>query len=664
MESYGYVGKILRVDLTTRKTEIEDLALEELGRSFVGDIGISMRLAYDLLKKGIDPLSSDNVIIFGAGPLVGTKLTSCTRCGVVTKFPLTGAIVAANTGMKFSRKLKSAGYDHLVVTGRAEKPVYLKIMDEEVEVCSADDLWGKDIVETTAALWSRHGKTPSVIAIGQAGENQVKLALALVDGIAHAGKGGLAAVMGSKNLKAIIIDGSKRVRVADSKRFKEAIDRMPKSYLVDPTKKDYMDKPQLLRDFGKVYFLESWIKQMQGVPYKNWTEIYPWQEFVKTYALEEYLQVVKRESVGCPGCPHPCKERLEIISGEYKGLKFQCSSIIGRSWDLGIRCGVGPWDKTIKVFDVMNRYGIEIHVFVGTMMLAVDLYEKGIITKEDTGGFELRSDFETAMRLVEQVAFKQGIGTIMGDGEAGLIKEFGGECEKHSTHVKGVSTQHDPRSRHFTVDSFTEITNPKGASVGPAFHSGAFRVEKGFSKEPVRTFCERLGISKEATERILDVPFGYNVARLSPYAENHKALLTALGICDHDAALYTYDHLAELYSAATGIEVTSNEAMEAADRIWNMLKVLNVREGFSRKDDRIPPKYVQPLKTVDGGDYPPIGCEGREVSLVDLERLLDDYYEERGWDVRKGIPPREKLAGLGLIDIAQDLERQGIFSVL
>ncbi len=210
-----------------------------------------------------------------------------------------------------------------------------------------------------------------------------------------------------------------------------------------------------------------------------------------------------------------------------------------------------------------------------------------------------------------------------------------------------MEIQADPRERRFGIESFGQIVNPRGANMQPN-HSGGFRVGAGFDQKVVRDYWQRVGLPAEALVRILDVPYGYNSARLTAHAENLYGLLTCLGICNHRTNLMTYGSLAALYSTATGFDADASEMRAAGERVWNLFKALNVREGFGRKDDRVPPKWLEPLKTTAGADVPLMSCEARVLSAPDVEELLDDYYQERGWDVARGIPTLEKLSSLGL----------------
>lgn len=649
---YGYAGRILTVDLASGDTAVEELD-PRTARKFVGSCGVAARLAYDLIPPGLDPLSPDNPIILGAGALTGTPLAA-PRSTVVTKFPLNGVTTFGCAGMGLGTRLKRAGYDLLIIRGRADRPVYLSVLDDQVELHDATDLWGSSIPQATDALWRRHGKGYSVMAMGQAGERLVKLSLALVDGITAVGKGGLGAVMGSKELKAVLVGGTRRTPLAHPERFRAAVEAVPETVRADPKHLDYMDAPDLLKQYGKIPFYDSGVRKTGGVTYKNWTELLPPEEAIARYGFEAFKGIMRRSPVVCRGCSHPCKDVLEVQHGEYRGLRVPVSSTLGRIRDLGIRCGAGSLDRVLKLFDLANRYGIDCHTFAPVMDFAVELYQRGVISHRDAGGLALERDFQTTAALLEQVALRQGIGATLGDGSLAVIDRFGGEWERISTHIKGLENQSDPRERRFGIESFGQIVNPRGATMQPN-HSGGFPVKEGFSQAVVRGYWERVGLPPGALDRILDVPFGYNSARLTAHAENFYGLLTALGICNHRTNLFSHGLLAELYSAATGFEMGASEMQEAADRVWNITKAINVREGFSRKDDRLPPRWLEPLKTADGREIPPMDCQGRALSAEGMAGLLDDYYQERGWDVERGIPTPAGLLALGMEDIARDL---------
>ena len=652
METYGYCGKILHVDLTTREVKTRALDMT-IAKKFIGDFGINVRLGYDLIKSGIDAFSPENVIIIGAGPFVGTGVQAA-RCTILTKMPLTGAIAIGSGGMGFATQLKRAGYDHVIITGRADKPVYLKIFNEDIEVCDASHLWGKDIVQTSDELWEKHGKKYSIISIGQAGENLVRISLALIDSMSTVGKGGLAAVMGSKNLKAIVAGGTKKVKISDPTRFKAINRRILKAFNDDSGRKGWIELSKMTVDNT----LGPWF------PVKNWTEICPIGDDDERFGVKAYLERIKKVRLGCPGCSYPCKDIVEIREGEFKGLTSKASCLGGSTLTFGYQCGVDTFERVVKCSDLSNRYGIEYWNLTSNMQLIIELYERGIITDKDIEGLPLKTDFENAIELIEKTTFRKGIGDVLADGALGIINKFGKECERYSVHIKGLDQQFDPRIYHFNTFSWCQAVNPQGGEVetghaGTHFQWGHFKYQAEALIEEVKEYCQRRSIPKEAVNRIL-MPTGYNVGRLTRYVEDFYSLVTSFGICEYRTDYFDYEKFAELYSAATGINISPGEVQEAGERIWNMYKALNVREGFSRKDDRFPPRWLEPLKTADGEELPLIDCTGEVVTADKLENSLDDYYNERGWDTKRGIPSKEKLTSLGLTDVARDFEELGM----
>ena len=312
---YGYAGNILHVDLTSGAIRKEPLSAE-LAKTFIGGLGINSKLAYELIKPGIDPLSPENVLIFGAGPLVGTLAPAGGRTDATGKSPLTGFLGVANAGNSVAAMLKYAGYDHLVISGRAQKPVYLKVFDEDIEICDASHLWGRDILETTDAIWAELGNC-WVNCIGPSGEKLVRYACIMGNKRSAHSRTGLGAVMGSKNLKAIAVRGTRGIAVADEKRFMNLVNGMleaiSKSPLVQPW-----------RTLGFVMAFEGY-SAMGYFTTKNASQGYP--EMPQTFSQEEYLQRIAKTSYACLACPLGCKTVVGVKGGKYEGLTLQVSSL-------------------------------------------------------------------------------------------------------------------------------------------------------------------------------------------------------------------------------------------------------------------------------------------------------------------------------------------------
>lgn len=620
------------IDLTNSKVEKRYLDPQMI-KTFLGGLGTSLRIAYDLIQPNISPMSPENVIIIGAGPLVGTRIQA-PRWTVLTKLPL-GETIGFNVGgAAFGVRLRSAGWDHLIISGRAPKPVYIKICDDNIEICDATHLWGKDIFESTEALLHRFGKAHSVVAIGQAGENLVKSSIALIDKMSAIGKGGLAAVMGSKNIKAIVASGTTRkIKIFNKERF----DRACKEVL---TRIETVHKEKIrekIDDFTPPTL------------HKNYTEIYPGEKYQQLYGTGACF--TKTIGKGCITCAYPCKNVLEVKDGELKGLSTNLSSF-GRVWQLGMQCAGGcPSQNVVKLVDVAQRYGIDVQIFAPTMEILVEIYEKGIISAKDMGYTIPKQDFVTTLLLLEMTAFKQGIGEILGDGTPGLIERFGKDCEKFSTHNKGIDEVFDPRLNHFSPHAFAQVVSPGGRHMGGLSCMRLTPNVKGFSLDKVKKYCEHMEIPNEALDRIFGVPEGYNAARLTRYAEDFYIVLTSLGICHYRTDFYSWGNLAELYSSATGIQTTGKELRECGERLWNLWKAINVREGFNRKDDRFPDKWLEPLRTDEVRELQLTGCGGEVITIDILNKMLNDYYDERGWKIRTGVPPKNKLVDLGLESI-------------
>ena len=611
---YGYSGNVLFVDLTTGKIETEPLD-EELIRDFIGGLGINLKLAYDLIKPGTDPLSPENPIVIGTGPLTGTVVPASSRMYITTKMPISGAIGWAGGAMSFGCMLKNAGYDHVIVTGKAKNPVYLNINDDTVSIEDASHLWGSDTNQTTEGLWKTH-KNSGIISIGQAGENLVKFAIALVDRISTVGRGGFGAVMGSKNLKAIVSSGTKGVKVSDKKRLMESYG-------------------QLFERIKKYPLREDWVKfgLIRSIP---------------VVPKDLYLNKLKKGRIACPSCPIADKDVIEICEGEFSGLVSYSASVVN-AYQLGV-IGTGSYDKAIKCFDVINRYGLDAIMVTNLFIFISDLYKHKIITDKDTDGWAPKSDFDKIVKLLQDISYRRGFGDTLADGFEGIIDRFGKESAEYTSVVKGQGLIVDPRMLRLGTLEFEQFINPRGshdASGGsPTYFS------PGRKLEDFRKHFDRTGIPLDAVERIFVPPeenMGISVGRLTRYAEDWFTVMGSLGICVRAQMnrFYSAKLCAELYSSVTGIETNREELMKAAERSWNVLKAANVREGFDRKDDKFPEQLLKSRILYFYGNV--------KLTRELVDKLLDDYYDERGWDIKKGIPLREKLIELGLESVASEI---------
>lgn len=496
MDYLGYAGKILYVDLETSEIREEPLPLD-LAKDFIGGGGLNHRLAYDLIKPGIDALSPDNVIIIGAGPLVGT-IVPASRVMGITKEPFGGVIGPCGGGMRLGFMMKLSGYDHVVITGKAKRPVYLKIIGDYIEICDASDLWGKDLVMTTEELWDRYAGC-SVLAISQAGENRVRFALAKIDTTSTFGRGGLGAVMGSKNLKAVVVRGNGPIKLARPERVKPIVDS-----IVDACKM----WPQ--HEFWARYASTgNWANAIGQFLYrKNYREAISPEEATELYGPQIYDKVSKAK-LGCSPCLYSCKDVLEIKEGENKGLVTPVSAYAGAGL-AALKLGIKDYHQGLKLTSELDRYGLDYFAFGGLLDFLLHLHELGIISKEDVGGLPLEPTFTSYMTWADKIVFREGFGDVVADGWYALIDKIGKGCEEYAHIQKGKDYIYEPRLSGLGSMEFEQIVCPRGPTSSTAV-SPTYTV--GLSHERLR---RRMGIVGYPERSHWSHPFGATTAECGP----------------------------------------------------------------------------------------------------------------------------------------------------
>jgi len=641
MEYYGYAGKILFVDLSSRKIKTEPLD-KGLAEKFIGGPGLGFKLLYDSLKPGTDPLSPENPVAIGIGPMGGTLVPGSGKCTLTMKYPILASkhekkypvTLAMGGSRRFGSMLKNAGYDHLLITGRADKPVYLKITDENVEICDAHDIWGKDIHETDEILVQRHGgKTGKcgTWTIGQAGENLVMISQATLDDLNSLGRH-VGAVLGSKNLKSVVTYGNKGIQVKDVKAFLNLYNKKRDEILKHP---HYQPLPSVHNPF-----------------------------------LQELHERTRVDIKACTGCLGACRSTHEAKEGRFKGQRYRAGDF-SVSVDYGRRLKLQEVGEMYKLMDMMNRYGICMLTAFRMMYFITRMYERGVISKNDTGGLELKlGDIDTYIALIHKILNKQDIGGIMADGWHTLSKHIGvdagAEFKDGCSIEKGIDTLTDSRfwPSHFAPTmGLTNMVSSKakhahGATywpAGPDLNKDTYWPDPLQSLGDIRRDTEKMGVTREELDRIFTQD-SFNTGKLAKYTQDAEHVYNALGLCDcvvHWECDPTRDMpwLAEVFSALTGIPVTPREFLRAGERIWNLEKLLNAREGFGRVDDELPAVWLQntevPVKLRSGDQYL-MDWFGNRLKKDDIEKMLDDYYEERGWDIKKGVPTQERLIELGM----------------
>jgi len=632
---FGYAGQILKIDLSTENIAKEALS-PEIARKFIGGIGMSAKLLYDAVKPNTDALSPGNALIASSTPFSGTALVGTNKTDWTSKSPLTGLAQTATSG-DFGANLKWAGYDFMVITGKAARPVYITILDDEVQINDAADLWGKDTFEATDELWDKYGDNCTIFCIGPAGEKLAKISMAYTNKIATAGRKGSGAAPGSKNLKAIVVRGTKGLRVAHTKELLAKADEIYKKYLQDPLLKQWMD-------LGTTISVEQYGREGK-VLWKNWRESYPSDRQSSRFSIRHFMEV-RDVSIPCILCPLGCKVLYNLKEGEFAGLETLQSCNMGAFLSYGAKFDLLNYNQIAKCHDTANRLGIDTVEITCVLDFLIDLQERGIIDEKVTNSMKLERNLNTVLTWMHKVANREGFGNVIADGYPGVFEALGQEVVKYAVERRGGSLDIDTRGI-FGVEAFgiaVGVTGPHATfALGPTMIGGR-------DIAWLRRYCLRMGMSEEELDRVFSDPSGFNVARLTRYVERWNALLACMGICNRAplARLYSLALITELYYLTTGIDLKPTELLLAADRCVALLKLFNIRQGATRKDDYIPERnFTEPLYILGEESRMRDYYETKRLTKEDIEMFIDDYYEERGWD-KDGVPTRKTLLELEL----------------
>jgi len=597
--------------LSTGKTSTEPLK-EELMKKYIGGIGLGMRLFLDYSKPGIDAFSPENPLIFVTGPLSGTIApTAGNGYAVISKSPESGGIGESKAHGFFGGELKRAGYDGIIIKGKAEKPVYLWIDDDSIQLMDAKGLWGKSPEQTEDAIREELGDYYiRVASIGQAGEKLVRFACIINDKTRAAGRTGMGAVMGSKNLKAIAVRGTKDVKVAKPEEFKEFV-KLLHERMKGPATRKY----KTLGTPENVLVLNS----LGALPVNNFTRAtFDGAEKVSgEYLNERFVAKI----IGCSSCAMRCEHIAVVPEGPYKGTttRMEYESL----WSLGPNCGVDRLDAIIKAVELCNFYGVDTLSAGGVIGFAMDCYEHGVLTKKDADGVDLKfGNHEAVLEMLKKIGMREGLGNILAEGVKIAAEKIGKGTEKFANHIKGVEmTGYD-------------IRGLKTAALGYAVSfRGADHNRHGAYAPDVKGSVNRFKAEKGRGKLVREI-------------EDLYTIIDSLIVCKFSRGVYfdAFGDLAKYYALDTGFEMTPQELQKTGERINNLGRLANIREGFTRKDDTLPPKVMNvpiPDESIS---------KGAHVTQAELNLLLDDYYETRGW-TKEGIPTLEKLKEIGLEDL-------------
>ncbi len=593
---------------------------EDWARDFIGGKGLGVRYLYDLVRPGIDPFSPENPIIFMTGPLTGTVASTMSRIALLTKSPLTGTMSDSYSGSYFPAELKFAGFDGIIITGKAAAPTYLYVEDGRAELREARSLWGNDVFETTASIVSKHSPSgvekrdlPKVACIGPGGENRVRFAAVAFDENHFAGRGGTGAVMGSKNLKAVAVRGTKQARslaINSNPRFLQVVR--------NSIKRDIRENPDAESSikYGTPSIVD--LSNNAGLlPTRNFqTGVFPDADKINSDTLVETLLV--KHTTTCFSCSIGCRNITKIRDGQFAGLEGE-----GPEYETlalaGSNLGIGDIRVIAKFNRECSRIGIDTISAGAVIAWAMELYQRRLLTEAETQGLDLSwGNVATMVALPEMIARRKGIGDILAEGIALASKKIGRDSERYAMHCKGQEFPgYDPRGSFGMALAYA--TSDRGAD-----HNRAWPV------------------AYEA--------FG----QMDPFTAKGKAELVVKdqirssvkwSMCACDFIPIDLPIIAELLNAATGQKHTEEDVRKIGRRIWTLTRLFNTREGFSKQHDLIPPRiYLDPL--------PEGSPKGKVVSARDFESMLTEYYRLWGWD-EQGKPNKSSVMELGLADLAR-----------
>lgn len=610
----GYMGKVLWIDLLERRCQQEPLEAE-ICRSLIGGYGLGAGFLYPRIKKGVDPLSPDNILGFVTGPFTGTRVLGGSRYVVVGKSPLTGGWGDANSGGYFGPHLKFAGYDAVFITGVSDSPVYLLIDDQKVEIRDASHLWGKDCYDTERQLKLLFGRKSRVACIGPAGEKMALAAAIMNDGGRAAGRSGLGAVMGSKKLKAVVVRGGIRVPVADPER-------------VDLLRKEYIGRLggtiAWLKEYG-TSFVTSVSAHSGDSPVKNWSGVGT-LDFPNIEPFFPQNLVTRRsKKFGCYLCPISCGALMKRGSGEYEYEEGSHRPEYETLAMFGPNCLNDNLDSILKMNDLCNRYGVDTIEVGATLAFVMECFEKGLISVKDIDGLEMTwGNHRSMVAMLEKLVKREGFGDVIADGVRLAGERISGGAQQFAMHVHGQAVPaHDPK--HDFRWGIAYLSDPT-----PARH----------------TQNPEIFIPQAEVVRVERKEFGKEAGKYRRDAALHH-VMNCTGMCAFVySCLPDVKAFVQFLNAVTGWNETVESLLPTGERILNLRQAFNIREGLTLEDFKMPERIL---------GNPPFERGPLAKVRLDQGELLSDYLRELDWNVLTGVPSLYKLRQLGLTHVINDL---------
>jgi aldehyde:ferredoxin oxidoreductase len=631
---YGWIGNILKVDLSSGKIEIEPT--EAYVDKYLGGRGVGVRLVYDHLKPGTGPLEPGNPLIFSMGPLTGTAMPSSGRTDVTALSPLSNLRAKSNVGGYWGPEAKFAGFDHIVITGKAEKPVYLWIHDGEVEIRDASHLWGKDTVDTQAMIQQElHDPEIKILCIGPAGERLVRFASIITEMAASASRTGTGAVMGSKNLKAVAVRGSGSVKVARPQEMVDYSIAINQEIRNHPACKE-------LSNYGVVRFI-SMMYSLSFFPVGYYEDVH-WEEIINNYGGPAFIEQFQIKNIGCFNCPVRCKNFLSVPElGKAFVTCEPWSGYTGAIWNLDMKVF---WEAVL----LSRKMGIDPTEISACIGLLMELYHEGIITEKDTDGVPMeRGGREAILTTIKKIGMREGYGDLLAEGQKAFATHIGPEAVEKLDLVKGLAP-HPYEFRAYRGSGLMQAVGHRGDPL--PLRGSLMEFEWHNAPEWFQEVAKGQFGSEEAA-----IPTSYvGKARSAIISEHNDRVVDSLGVCTWPWSLFIYQTIemgTKFFNLVTGKDWSHEQMYEVAERIRNLERMFDVRQGLTREMDILPKKFFE--KPLTKGKY-----EGAVLDREKFEGMKDEYYEQRGWDKATGIPTREKLVELGLEDVAAEvLDQRG-----
>jgi len=599
----GYTGKILNIDLKSKVKKITKLD-KDSAEKFIGAKGLGAKLLIDMLPEKTDPLSEENILMFTTGPLTGTTVQTSGRGTVITKSPQTGLFLDSHFGGMFAVEIKKAGWDIIIIKGKSKNPVYININNEQVEFKDASKIWGKECIYVHNRLQKEYGKVKTAV-IGPAGENLVKFSAITIDGHRHAGRGGSGAVMGSKNLKAITLSGNNKIYPFNPKEFNQKSKEVFKKIQEN-------DFVPIRRKFGTPYWV-NFVNNEGFLPTRNYQEGF-FEEGDKINA-ETMQKSIVDSSGACYNCVIACWNKSSIKKGLFKGL-----SLVGPEYEtialMGSNLGITSIEEVAYLNERCNELGMDTISLGGVLGFTIELYKKNIISKDDLGEIELDwGKTKEIVKLINIIANRSTkLGNILAEGVKIASDLIGLRSEEYAIHVKGLEIPgYDPRGSFGMGLAYA--TSDRGGC-----HQRAWTVKAELNDPEL----DRFSFKKKA-EIVKEI-------------QDERASFFSLVLCDF--APISEEDCVDLLNFATGFNYTVESYLKTGERIWNLIRLFNLREGQKSNEDKLPIRFFK--RSFTKGP-----AKGKMLSENEFKKSLNEYYNIRKWNLN-GKPTKEKIEELDL----------------